>query len=234
MTRTGRRGLALVSCLAIAAFLPSASKADPIQANIAVSVGPLTWAGGILGGTSPPYQYSGTIPDVGSLPSSILLPGPTLGNLEGVSSIYPSLINFQAPLDMTITLDGASGSHPTIDIVGNLTGSFQSTLIPSEPIVYDVSYALTGSATSASLHGWTSGSGIPMSAITPLLDLSTYSFRQQNDYANHWIKEGFVVNFNPSANVDTPEPATVLMYLAVIAGLGARHGARIWGSRFQR
>ena len=234
-TRTGRRHLALVSCLAIAAFLPSASKADPIQANIAVSVGPLTGpGGGSVGGTGPQYQYSGTIPDANSLPSSILLSGPTLGNFEGYNGTFP-FISVQAPFNMTITLDGVSGSHPSIDVVGNLTGGFQSqSLAPEFSNTTDVSYTLWGSATSASLHGWTTSSGIPMSVIAPFLDLSTYSFPQSNLYANYWIKEGFVVNFNPSANVDTPEPATVLMYLAVIAGLGARRGARIWRSRFQR
>ncbi len=231
-----RRCLALASCLAIMAFLPPPSKAAPIQANIAVSVGPLTGPGGVaVGGTGPQYQYSGTIPDVNSLPSSIVLSGPTLGNFEGENSPYPWLINVQAPFNMTITLDGTSGSHPSIDIVGNLTGGFQSQVLERGSIIpTDVSYTLWGSATSASLHGWTTSSGIPMSTITPLLNLSTYSFPQENLFVNYWTKDGFVVNFTPPPNAETPEPTTVLMYLAVIAGLGARRGARIWRSRLQR
>ena len=73
---------------------------------------------------------------------------------------------------MTITFNGASGSRPTVDVTGNLTG--QLDFAPSRDTAglglstYIIS-AFEGTASSVSLQGWTPASGIPMSLIDPLL-----------------------------------------------------------------
>jgi hypothetical protein len=187
----------------------------------------------VIGG---PYQYSGTIPDVSALPSYINLAGPTLGQ---TSAIVTSLLggwsrNFQAPFDMTITFSGAAGTHPSIELAGDLTGTFTSRDLPQSAwggggdVRTEVDSSFHGSVTSAKLQGWAPDSGIPMSAIAPLLNTATYSFTQSNVWVNLPDPEGIYVEFKPPGAAETPEPATVLLYLVAIAGLGVRRGARLW------
>jgi hypothetical protein len=172
-----RRGLTWIACLAVVAPMPRVSKADPIQATVTMSVEELTSTGSdatVIGG---PYQSSGNISDLNALPSSINLSGPNPGSSSFLFThpVVPSTTNVQSTFNLTISLDGASGSHPSIDVTGPLTGSIEAADISQalQGIVLtrsEITKSFQGVATSASLQGWTPTSGIPMSRMAPLLD----------------------------------------------------------------
>ena len=79
---------------------------------------------------------------------------------------------------------------------------------------------------SATVQGWSPESGVPMSLINKYLTTSNYSLYLQDSY--HVVPESyptasdFYLTANQSAVTFVPEPATVLIYLAAIAGLGVR------------
>ena len=78
-------------------------------------------------------------------------------------------------------------------------------------------------------------SGIPMSMISQYLNPSAYSFTQaasgMSMASSPELYGGSFLNINASAGAEVPEPATVLVCLAAIAGIGIRRHARFWRSR---
>jgi hypothetical protein len=147
---------------------------------------------------------------------------------------------------MTITFDGASGTHPTIDVTGNVTGSYDVTDIPKSSPLYAEGYNLSGSlgvqgtATAATLLGWTPDSGIPMSLLNQYLNPSAYAISEQlgtGPYRASVVLPSTAeatLAVNLLAPTAAPEPAAVLVYVAAIAGLGVHRGARHWRSRTAR
>ncbi len=167
-----RRDLALVACLALMTYLSFEARAGSIPADVSMTVGP-----SIL--DSIPSTYTLLIPDVNTMPSfSVGGAEPSLPPLFD----RPENFNIQTTFNMTITFEGPSGSHPSVDVTGNVTGDVDMTAIPSSSPFYAMGYNLTGSmygsgtGTSATLQGWTPASGIPMSTIEPYLDPSIYNF----------------------------------------------------------
>ena len=218
-----RRERMLVACFVLSAIiLPCPAKADPITANITLTVEPNG-----LGIAGVPYVYTGLIPDLNSPPSSLSMSGSVLG-APGPIYTTPTEVNINTPFNMTITLNDASGSNPTIDVTGNVTGSFDETAIPSSSFLYAEGFTLSsslnvqGTATSATLQGWTPNSGIPMSLINEYLNPSIYSFSQtaqgMSMASSPQLLGGSTLQINLSTDSEVPEPAAVLIYLVGIAG----------------
>jgi hypothetical protein len=227
------RGLTFIACLAFITSLTFESKADPIPADVTLTVEPSG-----MPMTGIPYVYSGTIPDVNTPPSYISLSGATLGspgpNFQGLIDI-----GIRTTFNMMITFDGASGSHPSIDVTGNVTGYFDVTGIPMSSPYWAggfnllSSLSVQGTATSAILQGWTPASGIPMSLIDQYLNPSSYTFTEQGSgmgMATSQLNGGAFLALNIPEGAEVPEPATLLIYLAAISGLVVRRGARLWRS----
>jgi hypothetical protein len=238
-----RRALTVVAGLVVITSLTNPAGADPIPATVSLTVEP---NGSAI--TYYPYVYSVWIPDLNTRPSSVgLLGSGSVVSGSGVGeSIFPAHIPIQTTFNMTITLDGASGSHPSIVVEGTVTGSYDVTDIPqSSPLWaagFNISSYLTvqGVATSAKLEGWTSNSGVPMSLISQYLNPSIYSFSQQGSGGNYMVYPsypdlaGTTLFINLPDAAETPEPATVLVYVAAIVGLVVRLSAQRWWSSSAR
>lgn len=214
-----RRVSAFVACLAFMTYLPFDARAGSIPADVSLTVGPP------LGN---PYAYTTSIQDVNTPPSSVYL-GPTPGYLSDLT--HPVAENIQTTFNMTITFEGPSGSRPSIDVTGNVTGYLDVTVIPSSSPYYAMGYNLSSSLNamgigkSATLQGWTPASGVPMSLIEPYLNPSIYGFSEQGrgmGMAYSELYGGATLFTNLPAAASVPEPTTLLMYLAAIAGLGVR------------
>ncbi len=223
------RGLTFVACLAFMTSLPSEARAGSISADVSMTV---------VGELGNPYPYITSIPDVSS-PPSIVYSGPTPLNLSTIDYLVDD--NIRTTFNMTITFESPSGSHPSIDVTGNVIGNFDVAIIPSSspffaPGGFNLSSSLyaVGTGTSATLQGWTPASGIPISLIEPYLNPSIYGFSAWGRgmgivYSELYGEESYFINMPGVASV--PEPTTALMYLAAIAGLGVWRGARLRRSR---
>ena len=223
-----RRTTTLLACLGITAWLTAPSKADPIQGTVQVTVEP---NGSQM--TAIPYTYTGTIYDMANT-TGTGLSGPVLGSpLFSTSPIHAPI---NADFDLTVTFGGGSSNGPSIDVKGTVTGSYDVTAIPQSNPLYAQGYNLSSSlyargvATSATLLNWSPDSGVPISLINRYLNPAVYSFTQAG--TGTWMASAALdgassLSIDLAAGTETPEPATVLIYLAAIAGLGARRVARV-------
>ena len=224
-----RRTTTLLACLGITAWLTAPSRADPIQGTFKLTVGPTG-----SGMSFYPYTYTGAIPDMTNARSSTILWGPPIeAPLVFTEAIH---VPINANLDMMVTFGGVSANGPSIEVKGTMTGSYDVTAVPRSGPDYaqgynlDSSLNVRGVATSATLVNWTPDSGVPMSLINQYLNLAVYSLAQVGTERG---RTSVTVGGMPSLSIDlaagteTPEPATVLIYLAAIAGLGARRVARV-------
>ena len=137
-------------------------------------------------------------------------------------------MDINTTFDLKIAFDGAAGSHPTIDVTGPMFVEIYSEPDTNSPNWMDgasnVSVGTVATLKSATVQGWTPESGVPMSLINKYLTTSNYSLSLQDAY--HVVPESypttsnFYLTANQSAVTFVPEPATLLMYLAAIAGAG--------------
>jgi hypothetical protein len=126
---------------------------------------------------------------------------------------------------MKITFNGASGSQPYVELTGPFVGGIGGT-----DMVENMGGFFTATPTSAVLHDWTPTSGIPLSLINQYLNTASYHIDGAIE-GGAMNMAGYLMTVDPSTPATTvPEPATLLMYLVVIGGLGARHRARAWRS----
>ena len=220
-----RRSLPLVAWLALVISLTSAAKADPIMGNIVMTVAPSPPAAGTGLGIPTAAVYSSGPVDLSTLPQNLPLTGPALGFAGG--GLIGQII--KTTFDLKITFNGAAGSQPSIDVTGPLTGWANYSPSPDH-----ASSWFQATPTSATLHGWTVGSGVPMDLINQYLNTSNYHVDQLISASLPPDRANFALTVDPSTGVTTPEPATVLVYLVAIAGLGVRRGARAWRSFLAR
>jgi hypothetical protein len=228
-----RRTSTIIACLALMLSQTDTAEADPIPGTITLTAeAPYV----------PTAVYTGTVADLSAPSSYVRLIGPELGYSNGWEK-GPVNIPIQSPFNMTISFDGASGSQPTIDVTGTLAGSYVvSTIPPSNPL-YAGGFNLTGelsvqgTVTSATLQGWTADSGIPISLINQYLNPSVYNILQQANTGYGMASVGLpnvpetTLAINLNAATAAPEPATILVYLASIAGLGLHRFGRRRQSR---
>jgi hypothetical protein len=212
----------LVTFLAVMASVGPAANAGPITGTIVMTVAPAPAADGDPGpGIRAAAVYSSGTVDIGSLPKSLPLAGPPLGFYGGV--IEDSV---KTTFELRITFNGASGSHPSVDVTGSLSGSVA--LLPSPTVAYS---SFDATPQSAILRGWTPGSGVPLSLIDQYLNTSNYEPLHQGFVGQVPPDTGtFWLTVNPPAAATVPEQSTLLLYLVPIAGLGLRAGARAWRS----
>ena len=232
-----RRTLAHIAGLALIASITHPAKADPITASVTLTVEPNDMP---MSGI--PYVYTGTIADLTAPPSDIGLTGTTIG-YPGSFWSAPMQTGIQTTFNMTITLEGAPGSQPSIDVTGTVTGSYAISVIPQSSPYYADGYNYTnslsvqGTATSATLEGWTPQSGIPMSLLSQYLNPAIYSFSEQGSggmgKASVYLPPELpaYLEITASAAAEAPEPAAVLVYVAAIAAWAVRRGALSWRSR---
>jgi hypothetical protein len=228
----------IIACLALMLSKAVTAEADPIPGTITLTA----QEGGSQLTGPPPATYTGTVADLSAPSSYVMLSGPELGYSSGYAQGTMN-IPIQATFNMTISFDGASGSQPTVDVAGTLTGSYVvSTIPPSNPL-YAEGYNLTGelnlggTVTSATLQGWTTDSGVPMSLINQYLNTSSYNIYQQV-YTGPYMASVVLpntavtnVDINLSTATAAPEPATILVYATSIAGLGLQRFGRRRRSR---
>lgn len=160
--------------------------------------------------------YSSGPVDLGNLPRGLPLHGPAIG--FGGELIGERI---KTTFDLKITFESASTSQPTIDVTGSLAGA-----VASEP---GHSFAwFQGTATSATIQGWTPESGVPLALTNQYLDPSRYQLIQLITANAPPDSADFGLTVTPSAGAIVPEPATLLLYLAAMAVLGVWRGARPW------
>lgn len=239
-----RRRWSLIACLALMASSGRAAKADPIMGTVTLTVaqdpGVGLWGSAINQG---PAVYSSgqvdlsqffqvpvvTFPD-GSYTEifpSVTLSGPLLIRWDNLGSFL-----FNTTFDLKIAFDGASGNGPTIDATGTLNGFADSNTSDVETGPSNVLVGADATFQSATVQGWTPGSGVPMSLIDQFLKASNLRLGDEDVYTVNSTggfptSSTFSFSPDPSAVTYTPEPATLLIYLSAIAGLGVRGGARL-------
>jgi hypothetical protein len=227
------------------ASLPSAAKADPVMGNITLTIAPPSGLAGFGGSalSDAPVVYSSGSVDLSQEFQSQIQPGGSVtDNFVTVTGphLYPHFgglpVDLNTTFDMKVTFDGAAGSHPTIDV----TGAMKVSALGTPEGTYNTGAAIwsNGTPQSATVQGWTPGSGIPMSLINQYSKTSNYFLLQSDSFlygSSPWGPDSpatgtFTLFANPSAITPVPEPATLLVYLAAIAALGFRHSARVWRS----
>lgn len=222
-----RQTLAVAVCLTLVVSLGSTVRANPITGTITATVSnapppdgsasyySTDWfsaqSGGFASGGTP------TAVDLSILPTGLPLPGGDLGyNTHGT---FGQKIN--APFDLKITFDGTSGSHPFVELTGTLVGEIGGTSL----------YANMGgwfipTLTSAVLHDWTPDCGVPLSLINQYMNPASYHLDGAIE-GGSMNGVGYLMTIDPSTGASVvPEPATVVMYLAVIGGFIAWRGSR--------
>lgn len=228
------RGLVMAAGLALVAAFDSAAQADPIMGTVSLTIAQDTALGNYGGGvaTGPVQYFSGTVN------LSQLFQSQTQSNgvitTEGInltgSPLLPGasgLLNlpYTTTFEMKITFDGAAGTQPTIDVSGVLKGSASGE--PNGTAAGQMFETAYGIPTSATLEGWTAQSGIPTSLIDKLLAPSNYYLSQEIGWqynGSEGVPSTATISLLATSSVVTaaPEPATVLVYLAAIAGFGVR------------
>jgi hypothetical protein len=232
------RSFRLIALLAMMASLTSTAMADPVMGTVTLTVAPppgLAGFGGSGLSQSPVVYSSGNI-DLSQLFQSQVQPGGTT-TYEGLTltgaHLYPSFgglaANFNTTFQMTIAFDGTSGSQPTINVTGTLTGSAAGT--PEGTINTGAYTDASATPQAATLQGWNPDSGVPMSLINQYLNTANYSLYQQDRFQygspqDNPATGSFALIAIPSAITPVPEPATLAVFLAAIASLGFRHRAR--------
>jgi hypothetical protein len=233
----------VVVCFVLAAALTSTVNADPVMGTVTLTIAgepsPTGFSGGIAAG--PVVYSSGTVQlgqvfqsevvsaDQNVLGQDVALTGPILiPNFGGLGE------NFRTTFQMKITFDGASGSQPTIEVTGVVMGGVAGT--PEGTFNTGAFIGAVGTPQSATLEGWNPASGVPMSLINQFLNPSNYYLSQQDSYQYGSPQDSpataiFYLTPNISALTPVPEPATVVVFLAAIAGLGVRHRARRGGAK---
>ena len=137
--------------------------------------------------------YSSGFLDLGTLPRNLPLPGPSLGyNNDGQ---FNETIN--TTFDLKITFDGASGSHPSVDLTGPLVGG-----IGGEQSTYNMGGQFTATPTTATLSNWSANSGIPLALIDQYL--STSSHHLDGSIQGLTNNVGFLMTVDPSTGGALP------------------------------
>ncbi len=215
-----RQRLMLVAALAFLLSVTGMAEADPIMGTITLTVAPAPPAYGNPGpGIPTAAVYNSGSVDLSVLPQNLFLTGPPLGFAGG---LIGNSIN--TTFDMKITFDGTSGAQPYVDVKGSLFGYVAS--VPGA-----ASSNFSGTPTSATLQDWTVGSGVPLGLVNQYLNLSNYKPLYQLFAGTAPPQSSsFGLVIDPTPNVQTPEPTALLVYLAVLGGLGLRRGARAWWS----
>jgi hypothetical protein len=239
-----RRCLTLTACLALMASSTSVAKADPIMGNITLTVTESKY-GGLTGGISQPTlaYSSGTVdlsqffqeqvfPDGSTSYQGLTLNGPLLMRWYGLGDASPPGVTY----DMKIAFDGASGSQPTVDVTGSLNVKAVSEPDSASIEISHVWVQTSAILKSATLQGWTPHSGIPMSLINMFLNTSNYQLAEWDQYTvggrDYPATDGypptstFFLTPDASAVTPVPETATILAYLAAIAGVSVRRSLR--------
>ncbi len=184
-------------------------KADAIMGSIQLT---------ILGSNTPHLNNttysSGTI-DLSTLPQNLPLPGPSLG--------YNNAGNFNEPVNTTffmqITFQGPTGIQPVIDLTGPLVGEIGGT-----SMVVNMGGSFNATPTAATLANWSADSGVPLSLIDQYMNPASYHLDGAIE-GGAMNLAGFLMTVN-APPVSTPEPAPILSFLVVIAGLGIRQRCR--------
>jgi hypothetical protein len=194
------------------AALSNSASADPVTGTIELTVPP-----GIskLANTS----YSSGSVDLSTLPQNLPLPGPALG--PNSAGAFTQTID--TTFNLRITFDGASGFQPVVDITGPLVGT-----IGGESITDNMGGQFTATPTSATLENWSPDSGIPLSLINQYLNTSSYHIDGAIEGGSTNLA-GFLMTVDPStpqSPVPAPEPATILVFAAALAGMSVRRGVR--------
>ena len=218
-----RRQLTFAACLAFVASLTCVAKADPITGTITLTVAPSTTLEGLGSGIPIPVVYSSGPVDLSALGQTVTLTGLPMGlSGPGVGGVIAETIN--TTFDMKITFEGASGSQPTVDVTGPLSAGIDETPSPNPPSFISMANA---NPTSSTLQGWTSDSDIPLALINQYLITSNYHINIDAlqgsalpDTQSIWL------SVTPITGVNAPEPATVVIFLAAIAGLGVHRSVR--------
>jgi hypothetical protein len=164
--------------------------------------------------------------------SPLTLNGPLLVKWYGLGEATPPNVTY----DLKITFNGASGSQPTIEVTGSMKVVADSVPDSNYPFGGPVIVRATANPASATVQGWTPSSGVPQSLIDTYLNTSNYKLYQQDGYTTgtntpYPTSSTFDLVANPSALAVTPEPSTILVYLAAIMGLGLRRSSRIARAR---
>jgi hypothetical protein len=212
----------VVAVTMLIATLSGPAKADPLMGSVSLTVDPTTgWVGGGGGDITAPgvpsaVNYSSGLADLGTLPETLSLTGAPIGLVgPGDSTIIGEY--FSTNFSMTITFNGADGSHPTVNAQGELTGWV------AEGQGSGLSSSFYGTVTSVTVQGLTAGSGIPQALLDRYMDPYDYVLYQDVMGTEVPSTASMFVTVNVTP---TPEPATVVSYLAVIAGLGVRRMIR--------
>jgi hypothetical protein len=231
----------VMGCLALA--LTSSAKADPVLGSVTLTIARETDTAGYGGGIAQgPVVYSSGSVDLSQVFQSEVLPGGAILEGHGVSLTGPHLLpnfgglgeTFNTTFQLKIAFDGTSGSQPTINVTGVMTGGASGT--PEGTFNTGANIEANGNPQSASLQGWNPGSGVPMSLINQYLNPSNYYLLQQDSYMYGSPQDSPATASlslipNTSAVTPVPEPATAAIFLAAIAALCFRHRAGLWWSR---
>jgi hypothetical protein len=237
------RSLIVIACLALAAALTSAARADAVMGTVTLTIAGATSPTGFVGGIGQgPVVYSSGSVDLSQVFQSEVLPGGAILEGHSVRLTGPHLIptfgglgeNFSTTFQMKIAFDGASGSQPTINVTGLVTGGAAGT--PEGTYNTGAIIGANGIPQSATLQGWNPDSGIPISLVNQFLNPSNYYLWQQDSYLYGSPQDSPATAFfslvpNLSAVSPVPEPATVAVFLAAIAALCARQRTSLWRSR---
>ena len=237
------RNLTVMACLALTAALTSAANADPVMGTVTLTIAREAYNPGYLGGIAQgPVVYSSGSVDLSQVFQSEVQPGGAILEGQGVSLTGPHLIpsfsglgeNFNTTFQLKIAFDGASGSQPTINVTGVITGNAQGT--PIGTFNTGANIGAYGTPQSATLQGWNPDSGVPISLINQFLNPSNYNLSQQDSYQygspqDNPATASFSLIPNLSAVSPVPEPSTVAVFLVAIAGLCFRQRARPWRSQ---
>ena len=207
-----RLKLFVAALLSITAAASAAAKADPVSGTIELTVPP---GASKLANTA---YSSGTV-DLSTLPVNLPLTGAPIENND--SGAFNQTIN--TTFDLRITFNGASGFQPVVDINGPLTGE-----LGQGPVSENLGGQFTATPTSATLENWSPDSGVPLALINQFLNTSSYHLDGGID-GGRMNLAGFFMTVDPSAGglpTPAPEPASVVVFLAALAGLGLRRGFR--------
>jgi hypothetical protein len=239
------RALTLVACLSLLVLPGRSVVADSIMGTVDMTIPPGTGSGGLPSDVaSTGYLGTGGLQSVnlGTIPLVLQIGGVSLGYNPAFTAVeisnpwnglsnpnYPYNPNAQynqtvnTTFDMKIAFGGASGSQPTVVLTGTLVGAYGG-----DAMTADMSGHFTATVTSATLENWSPSSGIPLSLLNQYLSPASYQIT--GGIAGSVMNDVyFTMTIDPSTGtlpVPAPEPATILVFLAMFAGLGVRGAVR--------
>jgi hypothetical protein len=231
------RVFAVMACVALAPVLTSAAKADPVMGSLTLTVAQTNalGSGGIAQG---PVVYSSGSVDLSQVLQREVPPGEAIGASLTGPHLLPNFgglgENFNTTFQLKIAFDGTSGSQPTINVTGVITGGAMGT--PEGTYNTGAIIGASGTPQSANVQGWNMSSGVPMSLINQFLNPSNYYLVQRDSYLYGSPQDSpatasFLLLPYISVVTPVPEPATAAVFLAAIAALCFRHRAGLWRSR---